>query len=78
MRISNEAKVGALALVSIALLIIGFRFLKAKDIFNRTPKLYAIFKSVGGLEKSNFVKINGLTVGTVYSMEPADENVTAV
>ncbi|MGC4232686.1 MAG: MlaD family protein [Niabella sp.] len=78
MRISNEVKVGALALVSIALLIIGFRFLKAKDIFNRTPKLYAIFKSVGGLEKSNFVKINGLTVGTVYSMEPADENVTAV
>ncbi|GAB3428503.1 MlaD family protein [Niabella aquatica] len=78
MRISNEVKVGALALVSIALLIIGFRFLKAKDIFNRTPKLYAVFKSVGGLEKSNFVKINGLTVGTVYSMEPADENVTAV
>lgn len=78
MKISNEVKVGVLALVSIALLIIGFRFLKAKDIFNRTPKIYAIFKSVGGLEKSNFVKINGLTVGTVYSMEPADENVTAV
>jgi len=78
MKISNEVKVGVLALVSIALLIIGFRFLKAKDIFNRTPKLYAIFKSVGGLEKSNVVKINGLSVGTVYSMEPADENVTAV
>ncbi len=78
MKISNEIKVGLLALVSIALLIIGFRFLKAKDIFNRTPKLYAVFKSVGGLEKSNFVKINGLTVGTVYSMEPADENVSAV
>jgi len=78
MRISNEVKVGTLALVSIALLIIGFRFLKAKDIFNRTPKLYAVFKSVGGLEKSNFVKINGLTIGSVYSMEPADENVSAV
>lgn len=78
MKISNEVKVGVLAIVSIALLIIGFRFLKAKDIFNRTPKIYAIFKSVGGLEKSNFIKINGLTVGTVYSMEPADENVTAI
>ncbi|MCH5597681.1 MlaD family protein [Niabella ginsengisoli] len=78
MKISNEVKVGALAIVSIAILIIGFRFLKAKDIFNHTPKLYAIFKSVGGLEKSNFVKINGLTVGNVYSLEPADENVTAV
>lgn len=78
MKISNEIKVGILALVSIALLIIGFRFLKAKDIFNHTPKIYAVFKSVGGLEKSNFVKINGLTVGNVYSLEPADENVTAV
>ena len=58
MKISNEVKVGILALVSIALLIIGFRFLKAKDIFNHTPKLYAVFKTVGGLEKSNFVKIN--------------------
>lgn len=78
MKISNEVKVGALAIVAILALIIGFRFLKAKDIFNHNPKLYAVFKSVGGLEKSNFVKINGLTVGTVYAMEPADENVTAV
>lgn len=78
MKISNEVKVGILAVVAIVALIIGFRFLKAKDIFNRTPKLHAIFKSVGGLEKANFVKINGLTVGSVYAMEPADENVTAV
>ncbi|WP_409966033.1 hypothetical protein PIECOFPK_02491 [Mycovorax composti] len=78
MKISNEVKVGILAVVAIVALIVGFRFLKAKDIFNRTPKLHAIFKSVGGLEKANFVKINGLTVGSVYAMEPADENVTAV
>ncbi|GAB3009609.1 MlaD family protein [Niabella terrae] len=78
MKISNEVKVGILALVAILILIIGFRFLKAKDIFNHHPKIYAIFKSVGGLEKSNFVKINGLTIGSVYAMEPADENVSAI
>lgn len=78
MKISNEVKVGVLAIVAIVALIFGFRFLKSKDLFNHTPKVYAIFKSVGGLEKSNFVKINGLTVGSVYSMEPADENVSAV
>lgn len=78
MKISNELKVGALAVVAIVALIFGFRFLKAKDIFNHTPKIYAVFKTVGGLEKSNFVKINGLTVGSVYAMEPADENVTAI
>ncbi len=78
MKISNEIKVGMLALVSIALLIMGIRFLKAQDIFNQTSKIYAIFKSVGELERSNFVKINGLTIGTVHSLEPADENVSAV
>ncbi len=78
MKISNELKVGLLALLAIVALILGFRFLKGKDVFNRTPKVYAIFKSVGGLDKSNFVKINGLTVGTVYKMEPADESINSI
>ena len=78
MKISNELKVGLLALAAIIGLILGFRFLKGKDVFNRTPKIYAIFKSVGALEKSNFVKINGLTIGTVYGMEPVDANLSAV
>ncbi|MFT3903564.1 MAG: MlaD family protein [Niabella sp.] len=78
MKISNELKVGLLALVAIIALIIGFNFLKGKDFFNRTTKIYAVFKSVGGLEKSNFVKINGLTVGTVYDMEPADADLSAI
>lgn len=78
MKISNELKVGLLALGAVIGLILGFRFLKGKDVFNRTPKIYAIFSSASGLDKSNFVKINGLTVGTVYALEPADENVSAV
>lgn len=78
MKISNELKVGLMALAAIVVLILGFRFLKGKDVFNRTPKIYAIFKTVGGLDKSNFVKINGLNVGAVYKMEPADENVNSI
>jgi len=75
---SNEVKVGLMALVAVGALVLGFRFLRGQDVFNRTPKIYAIFKTVGGLDKSNFVKINGLTVGTVYKMEPADENVNNI
>lgn len=78
MKMSNELKVGLMALAAIVALILGFRFLKGKDVFNRTPKVYAIFKTVGGLEKSNFVKINGLNVGSVYKMEPADENINNI
>ncbi len=78
MKISKELKVGMLALVALIALILGFKFLKGKDVLNRSPKIYAIFKSVGGLEKSNFVKLKGLTVGTVYQIEPADENVNDI
>ncbi|AHF18031.1 MlaD family protein [Niabella soli] len=78
MKVSNELKVGIMAVVAIIALIFGFRFLKGKDVFNHNPKLYAIFKSVGGLEKSNLVKINGLAVGSVYQIEPADPNITNI
>jgi phospholipid/cholesterol/gamma-HCH transport system substrate-binding protein len=78
MKINKETKVGILTIVALALLIIGFNFLKGKDLFNNTPKIYAIFSKLGSLVKSNEVKINGLTVGTVYDMEEVDKNVSGI
>ncbi|WP_276503294.1 MlaD family protein [Terrimonas pollutisoli] len=78
MKIKNETKVGVLTVVALALLIIGFNFLKGKDIFNNTTKIYAVFSKLGSLAKSNEVKINGLTVGTVYAMEETDKNVSGI
>jgi len=78
MKISNEAKVGLLALVAIIVLIFGFNFLKGSNIFNRAPTIYAVFNNIGSLEKSNQVKINGLPVGTVYSFAPGDKEVNSI
>lgn len=78
MKINNETKVGILTIVAVGLLIIGFNFLKNKDVFNRSTKIYAIFPKLGSLEKSNEVKINGLAIGTVYETAPTDKNVTAI
>lgn len=78
MKINNETKVGILTVVALALLIVGFNFLKGKDLFNNTPKVYAVFSKLGSLAKSNEVKINGLTVGTVYNMEEVDKNVSGI
>lgn len=78
MKINNETKVGLLTVVAIALLIVGFNFLKGRDVFNKTSKIYAIFDKVGSLTKSNEVKINGLTIGTVYEMHEVDKNVSAI
>ena len=78
MKLSNETKVGLLAIVSILILVLGFNFLKGKSLFSKTPVLFAEFSNIGALEKSNAVKINGLPVGTVYSMNPKDKEVNKI
>ena len=78
MKISNETKVGILSVAALTLLIIGFNYLKGKDVFNRTKKIYAVFSKLGSLAKSNAVKINGYTVGTVYAFEPTNKNVDSI
>ena len=60
MKISNETKVGALTVLALALLFIGFNYLKGRDVFSHSKKIYAVFTDLGSLEKSNEVKINGL------------------
>jgi phospholipid/cholesterol/gamma-HCH transport system substrate-binding protein len=78
MKISNETKVGILTVVALTVLIIGFNFLKGKDVFNRSKKIYAVFTKLGALAKSNEVKINGYIIGTVYSFEPIDKNLNGI
>lgn len=78
MKISNETKIGALTAIAIALLILGFNFLKGKDLFEHSKKIYAVFKSVEGLETSNSVKIKGLEVGSVYTISPVNKNVDGI
>jgi phospholipid/cholesterol/gamma-HCH transport system substrate-binding protein len=78
MKISNETKVGALTIVALALLFIGFNYLKGRDVFSNTKKIYAEFTDLGSLEKSNEVKINGLPVGSVYEKKEKDKDVSAI
>ena len=78
MKISNETKVGVLAIIAITLFILGFNFLKGKDIFDRQRKLYAVFTNLGTLQKSNEVRINGYPVGIVYDYVEKDKNLSGV
>ncbi|RZM15544.1 MAG: MCE family protein, partial [Pedobacter sp.] len=73
MKISNETKVGVLAVFAIALLVLGFNFLKGKKIFTTSTTLYANYGNIQGLQKSNPVFINGLQVGSVYDIR-TDKN----
>ncbi len=78
MSISNEIKVGLLTLIALALLFVGFNFLKGKDVFQSQFLVHAVFKELGTLEKSNEVKINGLSVGSVYAKKELDKDVSAI
>lgn len=78
MKINNETKVGILAIVALVLLIVGFNFLKGKNIFNKEKHLYAVFADLGSLRKSNEVKMKGLPVGTVYDYTEIDKNLSGI
>lgn len=78
MKISNETKVGALTAVAITLLILGFNFLKGKTLFKTGNFIYAKYTDTKGIMVSNGVFINGFQVGSVYDIENADKNLSAI
>ncbi len=78
MKISNETKIGLLAAVAIVVLILGFNFLKGRDLTKKNDELFAVFPSVRGLSVSNPVLINGLQVGKVGQMKEKDKNLSGI
>jgi phospholipid/cholesterol/gamma-HCH transport system substrate-binding protein len=74
-KISNEAKVGALSILALVLFVLGFNYLKGKSLFSKDMVLTATYKNLQGLQGSNPVVINGLTVGKVSAIE-TDKSMT--
>lgn len=75
MKLSDEFKVGVFASISIVLLILGFNFLKGKDVFATSDMLYSQYAKIDGLSKANPVMFKGLQIGKVIEIEPGyDEN----
>lgn len=69
MKISNETKVGALTAISIALLFIGYSFLKGNDVFSSEKTYYTEYNNVDGLSTSKPVMVNGYQIGRVSKLE---------
>src|ERR1700722_6262489 len=76
MKIANETKVGLLAVIALAGLILGFNFLKGSSLFQQSKKLYALFDNVDGMEVSNAVQIDGLTVGNISAITETDADLS--
>lgn len=68
MKLSNETRIGALTVLALAVLILGYSFLKGSDVFSSENKFYAVYNSVDGLSISKPVLVNGFPIGRVSNM----------
>ncbi len=68
-KISNEVKVGILVIVSLAVLILGFNFLRGKGVFNSDVVYHTYYENVSGLQEAASVKLHGFKVGKVSDIK---------
>ncbi len=80
MKLSNEGKIGLLAVVTIALFIWGLRFLQGQNLLSASKNIYVEYKNVDQLKVSAPVLINGFEVGVVKDifLKPSDLNTIVV
>lgn len=69
MKISDETKVGIMAAFGIAIMIIGYSFLKGNNVFDKSIKVYALYDRIDGLTQSSTVIINGYGIGRVGKIQ---------
>ncbi len=56
-------------MVAIAILILGYSFLRGNDVFSRENTFYATYDRVDGLTESKPILVNGYQIGRVSKME---------
>jgi len=78
LKISNETKIGALTAIAIAILILGYSYLRGNDVFSGSNKYYAVYRSVDGLTVSKPVLVNGFQIGRVSHMDLHQDGRTTV
>ena len=66
---SKEIKVGLLAIVAIAALVIGYNFLRGSNLLSSDRTFYAKYDNVEGLNPGSPVVFNGIKVGQVKEMQ---------
>ncbi|MFY8068458.1 MAG: MlaD family protein [Flavobacterium sp.] len=68
MKLTREIKTAILVVSSILLFIWGYNFLKGKDLFESSTRIYVVYDNVAGLVNSAPVTLNGLAIGKVNSI----------
>jgi phospholipid/cholesterol/gamma-HCH transport system substrate-binding protein len=64
-KISKEAKIGLLTVISAAILYFGFRYLRGIEMFRKVNIYYVVYDKLDQIKVSSNIVINGLKVGRV-------------
>ncbi len=75
---NRPTKIGLLAIVTIVVIFIGFRFLKGAGVFNSQNSFSIIYEEVDGLGTGDLVAINGFRVGLVTDIQLNPDNVRSL
>ncbi|HEX5625757.1 MAG TPA: MlaD family protein, partial [Saprospiraceae bacterium] len=70
----NEVKVGILGVVTLAVLIFGYKYLKGSNLLDRSRTYYVKYPDVGQMDPSSPVLVRGFKVGIVTKIELDPEN----
>jgi len=73
---SNEIKIGILAVVTIIIGVIGVKFMKGQNVFSNDTTIYVKYNEVNQLTPSSPVLMNGFPIGSVAEvrLDPKDMN----
>ncbi len=75
---SNEIKIGLLAIVTIALFLWGYKFVEGRNILDSIKVIYAEYEDVNGLREGTSIMRSGVKVGVVTAVELNPENLKTV
>lgn len=75
---SNETKVGILAIVAIAIAVWGYKFLKGQNLLTTSNILYVEYEQADMLSVSSPVLINGFRVGVIADMYLKPEDMQTI
>lgn len=76
MRFPKEIKVALLVIVAGTILYVGFNYLKGIEFFSSAKTYHIVYDRVEGLSVSDPVRVNGLSIGRVESIELLPESRT--
>ena len=74
----KETKIGLFAIITIALALWGYQFLRGFNVLAKKTVLYAVYQNVEGLRISTPIRINGLQVGLVSDFEQEDNDLNKI